>query len=402
MVAEICVRLDGMPLAIELAAARLKLISPRAILERLRRRLRLSKAGHGTAGRQKTLGTLSGDSTCGGGGCSSALSSSRAAARKRLRRCVPEEDLRRRCRSSGVADGQGLLTGRRGRTAKALLDAGDGQGVPWSAQARRRGGDPARPRRQLPGAGRGGQTRLKGPRQTEWFDRLENELTTWRRFMVARRRGAEMALRLVANLWWFWYKRGHLAKGAVARRGTGEEVSPSSTRAEALNGAGVWRATSPTEQAQAWLEEALPGGSSATRGRIEVLVDMGSGGRPGDHSQAAGFFEKSLRLKKRWGQVGHRPRARQSRSGRRSGHLADAAALSEESGAVCAGDKGDRLAFETWGGGRRGASRKAAVLPGEPGPVRRWRKEGLRGRHLGRIARFNDYGRARHWTEPDP
>lgn len=55
LVAEICVRLDGMPLAIELAAARLRLISPRAILERLRRRLRLLKGGPRDApARQKT------------------------------------------------------------------------------------------------------------------------------------------------------------------------------------------------------------------------------------------------------------------------------------------------------------------------------------------------------------
>ncbi len=42
---EICSRLDGLPLAIELAAARTKLLSPRAILERLQSRLQLLTGG---------------------------------------------------------------------------------------------------------------------------------------------------------------------------------------------------------------------------------------------------------------------------------------------------------------------------------------------------------------------
>ncbi len=44
-VAEICRRLDGLPLAIELAAARARIISPRLILERLENRLKLLTGG---------------------------------------------------------------------------------------------------------------------------------------------------------------------------------------------------------------------------------------------------------------------------------------------------------------------------------------------------------------------
>jgi predicted ATPase len=44
-VAEICFRLDGLPLAIELAAARIRLFSPQALLERLGSRLNLLRGG---------------------------------------------------------------------------------------------------------------------------------------------------------------------------------------------------------------------------------------------------------------------------------------------------------------------------------------------------------------------
>ncbi|HSJ87491.1 MAG TPA: AAA family ATPase [Anaerolineales bacterium] len=44
-VAEICFRLDGLPLAIELAAARIKLFSPQALLERVGSRLQLLRGG---------------------------------------------------------------------------------------------------------------------------------------------------------------------------------------------------------------------------------------------------------------------------------------------------------------------------------------------------------------------
>jgi predicted ATPase/class 3 adenylate cyclase len=54
-IAAICARLDGLPLAIELAAARVRLLAPGALLARLGRSLDLAAAGAGQPSRQQTL-----------------------------------------------------------------------------------------------------------------------------------------------------------------------------------------------------------------------------------------------------------------------------------------------------------------------------------------------------------
>ena len=54
-VADVCRRLDGLPLAVELAAARTSVLSPSQILERLAQRLDLFRGGRDAESRQRTL-----------------------------------------------------------------------------------------------------------------------------------------------------------------------------------------------------------------------------------------------------------------------------------------------------------------------------------------------------------
>ena len=55
VISELCRRLDNMPLAVELAAARTKVLSPAQILERMSERLDLLKGGRDADARQRTL-----------------------------------------------------------------------------------------------------------------------------------------------------------------------------------------------------------------------------------------------------------------------------------------------------------------------------------------------------------
>jgi predicted ATPase len=54
-VPELCARLENLPLALELAAARVRVLSPEQLVERLAQRLDLLKAGRGGDPRQQTL-----------------------------------------------------------------------------------------------------------------------------------------------------------------------------------------------------------------------------------------------------------------------------------------------------------------------------------------------------------
>jgi predicted ATPase/class 3 adenylate cyclase len=255
VVAEICDRLDGLPLAIELAAARSRVLSPQAILERLSHRLKLLTGGpRDRPERQKTLrgaidwsyNLLDPDekrvfktvSVFAGGFDADAAGAVAVPADGDVAVDVVEsladKSLLRQDLSGGATRFWMLRTIR--EYASELLE----EEGPRSA--RRRHADYFASFAETAGK------ELTGPNQTEWLSRLEIEHDNFRAALEWLLSGAERsndevdgALRLVAALGRFWYMRGYFLEGsrwlesALAR----DEAKKSPYRIMALHMLGI-------------------------------------------------------------------------------------------------------------------------------------------------------------------
>ena len=224
-VGEICARLDGLPLAIELAAARVKLLPPEAMVARLGRRLQLLTGGpRDVPERQRTLRdtiTWSYDLL--------------ASDEQRLFRllavfvggCTLDA-------ATAVADAAGGIYADLFETVGSLLDKsmllrlkvggelrfGMLETIQEYATDRLvvEGEEPAARRAHAAhylALAEEAEPHLRGPEQGAWLERLESEQGNLRAAMrwLLDDGQPEAALRLGSSLGRFWYVRGHLAEG---------------------------------------------------------------------------------------------------------------------------------------------------------------------------------------------
>jgi predicted ATPase len=315
-IAAICRRLDGLPLAIELAAARTRILLPSAILARLDRQLTLLTGGaQDLPPRQRTL---------------------RAAIDWSYRLLDPDEQsLFRRlgvfvggCTLEGaaaVADLDEPLDRLESLVAKSLLDAQETDDGPRFAmllsirelalEELRASGEAAalqqRHAEHYLALAEDGEAELRGgQQQATWLDRLEREHDNLRAALrwCVEQAATELGLGLGGVLWRFWWVRGHAAEGLTqlaALLGLPGASTYPDARAKVLNGAGALAGElGDGDAARAYLTESLAirRAIGDEEGVASTLANLGNEAmQRGATAAARAFFEESLALRRRIG-----------------------------------------------------------------------------------------------------
>jgi predicted ATPase/class 3 adenylate cyclase len=323
VLASICYRLDGIPLAIELAAARVRALSVEEINSRLDQRFLLLTGGSRTAlPRQQTLRSLidwsydllndpekrllqrlsifaggwtlaAAEQVCGGDG-------------------VQDPDvldlLTSLCDKSMVLVEQNdghyryqLLETVRQYGRERLLESGGGEAV------RDRHLD------YFLALAEEAEPKLTGAEQAQWLQRLDEEHDNLRSALTwSSGEDATSGLRLAGALWWFWYARGYFGEGRGWLSGllaAAPSAQAAAARAKALNGAGrLARQQSDYPAAQALLNEslAIQRKLGDRRGIATSLNNLGlMAWDQGDYPSARTLYEESLAIRRelgdRWG-----------------------------------------------------------------------------------------------------
>ncbi|HEY0070101.1 MAG TPA: tetratricopeptide repeat protein, partial [Chloroflexia bacterium] len=327
-VASICARLDGLPLALELAAARIKLFPAHEIASRLDRSLPLLTGGaRDLPARQQTLrGAIQWSYDL--------LDAEEKALFARLGVFVGGCDLNgieavyqgaESANGSGAPDIVDLLT-----QVESLLDKNLIQ------QVKRHAGQSDEPRftmlemmrqyalERLAESGQEAEVReahayyyldlattaepeLKGASQATWLDRLEAEHDNLRAALTwfAERGDAQNGLQMAGMLWRFWYVRSYFTEGrrwlALFLSMPGAETR-NAARAKALNGAGNLAYTQADYAGGQALHEESMSISKELGDRLSVAASLNNIGiilrRRGEYARARLMFEEAIETNK--------------------------------------------------------------------------------------------------------
>ncbi|MFL5762239.1 MAG: ATP-binding protein [Thermomicrobiales bacterium] len=320
-VAQICTDLDGLPLAIELAAARVRMLSPQAMLPRLADRLKLLTGGQrDRPERQQTLRaaiawshdllqpeerTLFARLAVFAGGCTLEAAEAVATAAGDLDVFEAVGRLVEHSLARQEEDGDGeprfrMLATIREFAEERLVERGEAEAMRQTHAA------------HFLAFAEAAETQLAGPDQGKWLDRLEAEHDNFRATLAWSKSSGqpELGLRLAAALARFWGIRGHLSEG----KGHLEQALAAATdaspvlRAEAMNAAGaLTSARGEYEAAEQLHEEALAlyrsvhddGGIAHVLENLGFLAEM-----RGDFSRATSLYEEALVLNRTLGESG--------------------------------------------------------------------------------------------------
>jgi predicted ATPase/class 3 adenylate cyclase len=264
-VAEICVRLDGLPLAIELAASRIRILGPAEILTRLREHLSVLATGSTNVPiRQRTLRAaidwsyqllepaeqaLFARLAVFAGGCTLEAAEAVCNLSEELGletidgiATLVDQSLLRQT-ADDVESRFGMLETIReyGRDRLEALGSADQIGD--------------RHLRYFRDLAQIGERQFLGTDQARWLDRFEREHDNVRVALgrAVDHRYADDGLQLAAALWRFWYQRGYLREGRAWLKellGLPGAAPAATARAhEALGGLAYWLSDAVTAQA---------------------------------------------------------------------------------------------------------------------------------------------------------
>ena len=316
-VAEICHRLDGLPLAIELAIARIRLLTPQKMLERLEKNLPLlTKGARDLPERQQTLqGAIAWSHDL--------LEEYEKVLFRRISVFVNGctlETVEEVCNVEGDLEID-VLDGIASLVDKSLIRQEEVKGEPrivmlgtireYGLEKLRESGEEKAIRQHheifFLALVERAEPELYGPEQVEWIDRLELEHDNLRAALEWSLRGdkAEEGLRLAGALGGFWATRGYYNEGY---RWLEESLSGSnrvaaskrtkSARAKALSGAeDILYLKSDYKRSEALNEEclALYQDLEDKRGAAWALSNLGNlSWRQGDYVRARELHEKAL------------------------------------------------------------------------------------------------------------